>query len=113
MNKVIILSFLLTTGLAFAGQIQGRVTFAGRPVGEKVKIEIKVPLTASPKSTETDRKSEYRIYVPAKGSGEIVVHYRLGNNVLKLSHDIVSQDNTVVYNLDIVQKGGRYILVTK
>ena len=104
-STAMILLLILATGLISAGQIEGRITFAGRPVGEKVKIEVQVPVRAPPKSAETDNKGGYRLYVPAKGRGILVVHYRLGNQDLspQLKADIESQDRTVIYNFDITR----------
>ncbi len=65
--SLFLVGVFLIAGLARAGEIHGKVTFEGKPVGKNLVIEITHPDRNKPYICYTNAESEYSVYVKENG----------------------------------------------
>jgi hypothetical protein len=102
-SSLLVLSLIGSTA-AFAGEIRGTVTEAGKSVGAGVAIEVRCG--GKTYSAATDKFGSYRLFVPEKGKCVLQVAYQSQTP----SREVVSFDDSVRYDLVLEKQGGQYLL---
>lgn len=107
MKKIIILVVIIIClpAFAFAGEIYGNIKIENIPIGSGIKVEIEFNEN-SIYVDSTDRYSSYSIYVEETGECKLTVYY--GEEVLSIN--VFSYQDSVRYNLIIIQKEGKYLI---
>jgi len=104
---ILTISLLLSTSSALAGELFGTILEGGKPVGEKVKVE--VAAGGNTYSAETDKFGSYRIFVKEKGKCELKVHYKDQTPAFS----VASFEKSTRYDFVLTQKDGKYTLGRK
>jgi hypothetical protein len=103
----ILLTWLLMSGTSMAGELFGTLYEGGKAALKGIKIEIVSPKKTY--STETDMYGSYRLFVPEKGRCTLNVYYKDQTLVL----GAYSYDKSTRYDLNLVNKDGKYSLKRK
>ena len=92
---VMALALLSWSAGAWAGEIYGVLTEAGRPVAN---AEVEVQLQGQSFSTRTDARGSYRVVVPKSGKAKLTVKAAAGAP----SIEVFSSDRSLRYDLMLV-----------
>lgn len=108
-SRIFVLLVMLSPSVVFAGGIYGTIKEGGRPVEERIKVEIVNPNDPCDvlASTETDEDGSYNLYVEGDGRFKLIVHYEGQTPDI----DVYLYEESVQYNLVLEKKeNGEYSL---
>ncbi len=108
--KIAILSvfvMLMGSGFAFAGNVYGTITEAGKGIGQGSKMEI--TCGADKYNTETDANGGFKVFVKDQGKCELKLAYQGQTPTFEIN----SFEGTVQYDLVLEKKGTQYTLRRK
>ena len=108
MKTLMLLVFLLLTAtLAWAGEIYGTITDAGKPIPAGVKVEVAVG--GNNYAGETDKFGTYHVAATEKGKGTLKVYYKNQTPAA----DVFSYDKATRYDWTVEDAGGKLSLKRK
>ena len=104
MRKISFVLFLLLVvpTIASAGEIFGRITASGSPVGENATVEMKCGKRTYP-AVKTDKSGSYHVVVEETGKCTLTVSW----NKQSASLDLASYDDAVQADLVLEVKDGK------
>jgi hypothetical protein len=104
-RSLLVCVLVLVPAIAAAGEIYGRISEGGKPVGEGVSVELRCGGTAYP-ARATDKSGTYHLTAEKEGKCTLTVHYK-GQSP---SIEVVSFEDAVQVDLTIEAKDGKLAL---
>jgi hypothetical protein len=104
---LVILTVLITSGIALAGNVYGTITESGKGIAQGSKIEI--TCGADKYNTETDANGGFKVFVKDQGKCELKLAYQGQTPTFEIN----SFEGSVQYDLILEKKGTQYTLRRK
>ena len=104
---LVALVIFIGTGIAFAGNVYGTITEAGKGIAAGSKIEI--ACGADKYNTETDANGGFKVFVKDQGKCELKLSYQGQTPTFEIN----SFEGSVQYDLVLEKKGTQYTLRRK